>query len=248
MQKHSVFEERFSLTSYDVDFSGRLSLYGLLRRFQELAGAHAEHLHVGYDQLKALGMAWYLSRIKVQIDSLPRWGDNVVLRTWPKGIDRLFAMRDFTLISEGGQFHVAATSRWLMVDTSKGRPVRLETLPWDLKYENITEALPGTLEKIPSRAPCNPVYEREILPSDLDVNYHVNNAEYVKWVVDCFDVPTQSSRALRSIQLNYLEETLVGDRVKIGLAVDQGAESPCYIEGLSTKKGSMLFQAIVEWR
>ncbi len=247
MPTQMLFEEQFTLTSYDVDFNGRLSLYSLFRRFQELAGSHATHLGVGYDRLKEEGLAWFLSRIKVEVETLPRWGEAVLLQTWPKGIEKLFAMREFKLVDGTGRSHLVATTRWLLVDVAKGRPRRIESLPRDLTFENVAHAIPGTLEKVVPQSPCTQVYEREVLPSDLDVNHHVNNAEYVKWVLDCFDVGMQTTRTLRSVQLNYLEETLLGDRVRIGSSRRGENQGTIYVEGLSATKGSTLFQAQVEW-
>ncbi len=248
MQTMMRWEEHFTLTSYDVDFNGRLSLYSLFRRFQELAGSHATHLQVGYDRLREDGLAWFLSRIKVEIESLPQWGDSVILQTWPKGIERLFAMRDFRLVDATGRTHLVATSRWLLVEIAKGKPRRIESLPRDLTFDNVEHAIAGSLEKVVPQSPCPQVYEREVLPSDLDVNHHVNNAEYVKWVIDCFDVGMQTTRTLRSVQLNYLEETLLGDRVRIGSSRRGESDGSFYVEGLSAKKGSTLFQAVVEWQ
>ena len=248
MQTNLLWEEQFTLTSYDVDFNGRLSLYALFRRFQELAGSHATHLRVGYDRLKEEGLAWFLSRIKVEFSTLPLWGDAVRLQTWPKGIERLFAMREFRLLDKAGATHLLATSRWLLVDVARGRPRRIESLPRDLSFENVEHAITETPEKIVPVSPCVQVYEREVLPSDLDVNHHVNNAEYVKWVMDCFEVGMQTSHGLRSVQLNYLEETLLGDHVRVGSARRSDHDQSYYVEGLSATKGSTLFQAQVDWR
>ncbi len=248
MQSTLVWQERFTVASFDVDFRGALSLASLFRRFAELAGIHAAHLQVGYDALREEGLAWYLSRIKVEFQTLPHWGDEVLLQTWPKGIERLFAMRDFRLLDKEGRVLLVATSRWLLVELARGKPRKIESLARDLKFDSVEDAIPGTLDKVTPLSPCAQAYERQILPSDLDVNHHVNNAEYAKWVMDCFDVDTQSTRLLRSLQVNYLAETLLGDRVRIGATERPDDAGAFYIEGVSTRSGSTLFQAEARWQ
>jgi medium-chain acyl-[acyl-carrier-protein] hydrolase len=248
MDVKPVWEEQFTLTSYDVDFTGRLSVYGLLRRFQELAGAHAAHLGVGYDELRKEGLAWFLSRIRIDVHLLPEWGENVRLVTWPKGIDRLFARREFRMEDQARRPLLVATSAWLLVDTAKGRPRRVESLPVDLTVLQADHAIREPLEKLPQGSAFTVAYEKEVLPSDLDVNQHVNNAEYAKWVLDCFDADVQKSKRIRSLQLNYLEETFLRDRVRIRISPEDAVGSRYLVEGLRVNSGSALFQAMIHWR
>ena len=75
MNSQERYEETFSIVSYEADYEGYLSLFSLFNRFQELAGLHAAFLQVGYNTLRNAGLAWILSRMKVQIVSMPRWTD-----------------------------------------------------------------------------------------------------------------------------------------------------------------------------
>lgn len=247
MSSNAGWEESFVVTSYDVNFTGRMSPYSLFRRFQEVASTSAELLHVGYDDLLASHSAWLLSRVKVTIRKLPDWGEKVILRTWPKGVDRLFALRDFRLCSANGEELVLATSAWLLVDMEKGKPRRLESLPINLTFPGAEHAINESLDKLPAADSPKPVYEKIVLPSDIDVNNHVNNAEYVKWVMDCFDVDRLRQGGPRSIRVNYLDETLLGDQVRIAVGVKQQEGTRYLIEGVNSKTGKRLFQAAVDW-
>lgn len=114
-------EDTFSVVSYETDLFGKISLYAIYNRFQDLAGLHTDYLQAGYDKLRAANLAWILSKIKVRIHSLPQWRDKVNLATWRKGIDRLFELRDFCMADEKGKILIEATSAWLLVDIDNGR-------------------------------------------------------------------------------------------------------------------------------
>jgi medium-chain acyl-[acyl-carrier-protein] hydrolase len=247
MNSRERYEETFSIVSYEADYAGYLSLYALMNRFQELAGIHAAYLQVGYNTLKEAGLAWILSRMKVQIHSLPCWGDTVHLATWPKGIDRLFALRDFCVTSDKGQTLVNATSAWLLIDTEKGRPRRIESLPIDLHFPNALHALQDPLDKIQMPEEIIPVFEKPVWLSDLDTNRHVNNAQYVKWVTDCFSEEQFRNRRITSLQINYLEETLLGDTVRLFKTSPDVSASEYFLEGVSRKNGTNVFHAHIVW-
>ncbi len=241
-------ETAFTVASYESDLTGTLSVFSLFNRFQDLAGIHASYLQVGYERLRDLKLAWILSRINLRIQSLPRWGDEVRLATWPKGVDRLFAMRDFCLESGNGEPLILATSAWLLVDIVKNRPQRIETLPIDLKYPGASHAIPETPEKLQMPAGMRPVMERPVWLSDIDTNQHVNNAQYAKWICDCFTEDRYRTGRLRSIQINFLEEALLGDTIDLQIAPEDRAAEEFYIEGKNKAKGSTVVQARITWQ
>jgi acyl-ACP thioesterase len=247
MNSRERYEDTFSITSYEADYLQYLSLYSLFNRFQELAGSHAAYLGVGYETLREAKLAWILSRIKVQIHSLPRWGDTVHLATWPKGIDRLFALRDFCVTNEKGQSLVNATSAWLLIDIEKGRPRRIDSLPIDLHFPDAPHAIRDPLDKIQMPEGCTPVLEKPIWLSDLDTNRHVNNAQYIKWITDCFSEEQFRTRRITSLQINYLEETLLGDTVGLFKIPPDVSAREYFLEGISRKKGTKVFHAHIVW-
>ena len=247
MKTRERFDTTFAVASYEVDLSGKLSLFALFNRFQDLAGLHAEYLQVGYEQLQRSKLAWVLSRIKLHIKSLPDWGDTVQLATWPKGVDRLFAMRDFSLTGEKGEVLVLATSAWLLVDIDKNRPYRIENLPIDLQFPGAPHAIRERPDKIQIPEGAVMVCERAIWLSDIDTNQHVNNAQYAKWICDCFSGDQFRNRRLTSIQINYLEETLFGDTVGLLKTPTADHANEYYIQGESRVKGSTVFHARVIW-
>ena len=247
MNTHERSDTTFSVASYEADLAGKLSLFALFNRFQDLAGIHAEFLQVGYDLLRRSNLAWILSRIKVQIHSLPDWRDTVQLATWPKGIDRLFALRDFSLTSEKGEILVLATSAWLLVDIEKNRPQRIENLPIDLRYPGAPQAITERPDKIQMPEGAVVVFERPVWLSDIDTNRHVNNAQYAKWIGDCFSESRFRNRRMTSIQINYLEETLLGDTIGLLRSPLNDEVSEYFVAGVSRTKGSTAFHARVTW-
>jgi acyl-CoA thioesterase FadM len=74
--------------------------------------------------LRAKHKAWILSLLHLTIDRLPRWEEEIVVETWPSGLDGLRATREFVLSVEGAAA-ARATSAWLVFDTERRQPARL---------------------------------------------------------------------------------------------------------------------------
>jgi medium-chain acyl-[acyl-carrier-protein] hydrolase len=247
MNSRERFETMFPVASYEADLNGNLSLFALFNHFQDLAGEHAAFLEVGYEELRSMKLTWILSRIKVQVRSLPAWGDTVQLATWPKGVDRLFALRDFSLTSEKGETLVLATTAWLLVDVEKNRPQRIDVIPVDLRFPGASHAIREVPDKIALPQHLTPIFEKPIWISDLDTNQHVNNAQYAKWIGDCFSEDHYRHRRLTSMHINYLEEALLGDTIELLKTPEDGSAGEYFVGGMSKTKGSMAFHARLTW-
>ncbi len=64
-----------------------------------------------------------LSGFFIQIHSYPRWQDELIIQTWPTGVERFFALRDFNIFNRQKEVVGAATSAWLIIDLKLRRPL-----------------------------------------------------------------------------------------------------------------------------
>ncbi len=243
MEKHALWREELRVKSYEADAHGVLKPHSLFSYFTEVAGNHATHLGYGYHDLQHAGYFWVLSRILVEVDRMPRWDETVYLETWPKGVEKLFALRDFLMTGRGGETLVSATSAWLLLDTGRSRPHKIDVLPAGIPIRAGVHAIPSLPEKLGTMESLAKCAEHRVMPSDLDVNNHVNNAEYIRWIADC--AGGGGTPALSSLQVNYLDEALLDDTVELSLGKE--TDRLWRVEGTSRIKGSKLFQARVAW-
>lgn len=231
--------------SYDVGIAGVLKPQSIFQFFQEAAGNHATHLGVGYEALQSIGLVWVLSRIKAEIANLPAWGDEVVVTTWPKGADRLFALRDFLMSGRNGIVMVRGTSCWLLVSVESLRPRRIESLPHSFPLNDKEHALQESLDRIPVPIGLEVKYEKRVMASDLDLNNHVNNTEYVRWITDCVGTDKKTTLSLRSVQINYLEEAKLGETIVFSVGRGDTDPGNVFVEGVNAAKGSKVVQSSI---
>jgi acyl-ACP thioesterase len=230
------WRDEYLVRSYESDSSARLSPAFVLRYLQETAWNNARSLGFALDPRSGGRFVWVLSRLRLRMERYPAWGDLVTVETWPLGVERMLALRDFRLVDGRGRGCGAASSGWIIIDAAGRRPQRPEqALP-----ELSSFAGPRPLLGVPLRiegaaAPC---LERELRVStcDIDVNNHVNNARYLEWVLDSLSPGSTAGRRVGGLEASYLSEALVGETVVVR-SVDEGSQSRHTIVAMDGHQG-----------
>ena len=81
----------FTVRSFEIDGHSRALLKTVTNYLQETAVRHAIELNVARGQMEE-HLTWMLSRLRLEMERWPAWGDEVTVRTWPSGIKGLFAL------------------------------------------------------------------------------------------------------------------------------------------------------------
>ncbi|MGO9307665.1 MAG: acyl-[acyl-carrier-protein] thioesterase [Spirochaetia bacterium] len=217
-----IWIEPFTVRVFEIDARGTLGVRSLCDYLQEAAGNHAREFGGGVNTLQDRGMTWVLSRIRVRISRLPRAGEKLAVRTWHSGFDRLFSLRDFSLVDAEDNPIVTAVSAWVMLDLRARRPVRPSTVFSPPDPSGIPRAFAADLEKLPGCAGDGKETSISVRWSDLDVNGHVNNSRYAEWVAEGASAVCHDGERLAGLDIDYLAETLYPDSVVVRSRRDQG--------------------------
>jgi acyl-ACP thioesterase len=207
-----VWTKRYDVNTIVLNSQKRLGLTGLLNLLQDVAWLHAEHLGWGYEELIKRNTIWVLVRQKVAMTDWPVWGDVVTIRTWPRGVVGVLALRDFEIFAGERKLGECTTS-WLTLNWETRRPQKLD--PNSFLIPDRPQGIAIEAEKIAVRTDLKPVARFQVRYSDLDVNGHVNNTRYAQWVLDSVTMEEISSFRLVDYEVNFLNETRVGDELVI---------------------------------
>ena len=209
----SIWKEKFRITHSFVAPDGLASMHGLAYFMQEAAINHADAANAGYDDLIKNNQAWVLTRQMIKMYKVPRLNQKVTIETWAENRTETMAIRDFNILNKDSEIMAISRTSWMVLDLKARRPVKishilLENLP--LNRGRLIEDL--MLEKIPVSEP-DPEKEKtyHVVYSDLDMNQHVNNINYLKWVLDDFDYDFRIKFRIASIEMNYMAEAMFGN-------------------------------------
>ncbi len=206
-------KQAFPVHKYEVDAFGALVPAALQGYLSEIAGRHAQELGVGLDALMAKGVTWVLSRLRLENAVAIGLGDELEIETWPSGIERLFALREF-VVRRGGAEVARASTQWLVLDLAARKPVRpSEVLDPRFPREPTPAVAPLARAKLPELRTWEVEKRFHVRYADIDQNLHVTNTTYVAWAIEAIHRDAWRTRRLASVEVQYLAETLHGSTV-----------------------------------
>jgi medium-chain acyl-[acyl-carrier-protein] hydrolase len=232
-----ISSKNFTVRFSDCDNMSRLRLSSLFEFLEETAIVDAEQNGFGIWKMRELGYTYAVSRMKLRVNHVPRWGETLTVRTWTKDFfAHKVALKDYSVFDGSGKAIAQATSSWLLVNLRTGKsedPEKAPFLPELFPEEN---ALSETLDILATPPDPKVVLTKEARYADLDMNGHVNNCRYVDWAMDALSLEELKKRPLRSLQINYLAQVPFGASVNLVRFAD--SRHHAYIFGVSASDPS----------
>jgi medium-chain acyl-[acyl-carrier-protein] hydrolase len=212
-QAPPVWTESFRVRAYEVDATARASVPAVANWLQETAGNHATALGWAVDALQAQGRTWVLARLHLCLGGAPSWREDVHVTTWPSGVHRLYALREFRLTGSGDRELGVATTGWLLLDLAGRRPVRLPDALEEVAHRTPERVLADPFAKLPEPEGAGTVKTFEVRLSELDMNRHANNVSVIAWALEALPEEVVLSASLAELEIEFRAEALLGNLV-----------------------------------
>lgn len=206
-----------TILSGQCDSLMRLRTEAYFMTFQDVASRHATFLGIDdFSLLEKDNALWVVSKTKVKINELPRWNDEVTIRTWPMGAEGVRCNRCYQIIKDG-KVCINAISEWVMIDATSRTLRKVETtsypndIDW-IKEKSVEERFRRFKDDF---ADDDLVYKRLVRSGDIDVTHHTNNVTYITMLLDTFTVNELENMKLKDIEISYLNESLESETLSI---------------------------------
>lgn len=210
----SVYSQEWDINFLMCTPNGLLKHTELCNLFQLTAGSHAELGGMSFTDMQEYDQAWVLSRMRVEIDELPKWRDKVTVKTW---IHDLHGSRSIRMLEMylGDRRIIGCITYWAVLNTKLRKPEAL-AVPHEhfVKYPD-RFATRESFSKINMNRETALLAEHTVKLSDLDIVFHANNVKYLEWCLDAIDHRPLLKQQLHSFDMNYLRELVLGDTVQI---------------------------------
>jgi medium-chain acyl-[acyl-carrier-protein] hydrolase len=242
------WEDEYSISFCEVDTKKEVFLPTLWSLMQETAWHHADHLKLGYSNLAEHKYFWVLSRLSIQMDRYPGWGEKIKVKTWLTGMGHLFALRNFSMTNSKGDILGTAKSAWLVLDLKSRRPQRIEPVFKHIRH--LLDHLPSAKEpeKLPGPVQSKMEKSYTVRYSDIDMHDHVNNTKYMEWILNSYPFEMHRKCHIHSFEINFLAESSHGDEISVHTEpVENSALT--FLHGVFRKNdGRELCRARVSWK
>jgi medium-chain acyl-[acyl-carrier-protein] hydrolase len=243
------FEKEYRIHVYETGPDGTLNLYSLFNYMQDIASDHAVKLGFGREDLMRNNRFWVLSRMYAIINKWPKWEESIILKTWPNGTDKLFALRNYEVCYPDGRHIASGTSSWLILDYASKKVQRPDSILSQFYPDLHTDASPvryaTKLDPASEYGIESDVFRIKV--SDLDVNLHTNNVRYLKWVSDTYKLDFILENNPQSAEINYLAESKFDEEIMIRTSVDDKNDSFHNHSIFRTNDKKELCRIRIEW-
>ncbi len=208
--KQKIWSEDYKISSFLVNLRGRAGLYAILNLIQDVGWLHAFHWQVQLEPHQG----WIFTRQKLIMKEWPKWNEIVTIKTWLRPPQDLFLLRDYEIFV-GDRKMGECTSTFTVMDmkTRKLAKVDWRHLEDVWQHEHQLMNMP---DKVPVMSEAKELAQFEVRNSDIDMNHHVNNTKYAKWILDSLPLDLLKEGVdLHEYEVNFLAETKSGDMVSV---------------------------------
>ena len=240
------YQENITVKYSEIDQNLAMKPFALLNFLQDIASKNAEDWGFGYSYIHPKNYAWFLIKYRMEFEEYPSDIQDLVLKTEPRGYNKLFAYRDFELF-KGEKLLGRIHSMWSVVDVNtrsivpvataipnNPRMVPFEKREDDLSFTKITQI-------------TNPAFEKEfeVRYNDLDVNGHANNGNYVVWAFEPLNYEYKSNHKIKTIDMTFKKEAKFGEKLTSFVELKDDNTT---IHSLKNQQGEELFQLQCVWQ
>lgn len=198
----------YTLRYYEKDLNRNLKPVSMFNFMQDVASMAAESHDFGISYIFSHNLAWFVLKYKLIIYKHINDMEEIEVKTESRGATKLFAGRDFYFYYKGEVF-AKACSLWALVDFDtkkmvKPQDVLKDRIPTFEKREDDLE-----YDKIPPIDENNTnIFKKDfrIRFDDIDVNRHVNNANYLAWALETIDYNFKCQNRVKTIDVYYKKD------------------------------------------
>lgn len=206
------FKTEFVVPFYESNKLGELKPISIIRYLGETSELHSEHQKIGIDELRKNNWGWILYKWKVEINYYPKVKDRIIIETWTSSFHKFYAYREFKIYDSNMNEIGKARSLWIFLDTNRKRPIRIPKT-FSEKYNLVDERVFDDFWDLEDKFKIYNTIDFHIRKSDIDYNDHVNNSNYLEWILETISLDIEKEYFLKEFEILYKKESLYGESI-----------------------------------
>ena len=237
------YVENINVKYSEMDYNQALKPFSMLNYLQDIASKNAEDLGFGYSFITPKNIAWFLLKYHMEFEDYPAAVKDLILKTRPRGYNKLFAYRDFEFF-EGNRLLGRAASVWSLVDITTRALIPINTGLENNPKMPVYEKQEGDLnfEKIRPPEKIDLEKEFEVRYNDIDVNKHANNGNYIIWAFEPLSFDFKSSHKIKTLDMVYKKEIKFGEKLISQIEVKDNLTTVHVLKHAESKEELCLIQ------
>ena len=206
----------FMAEPFHCDFSGRLFMGHLGNHMLNAADFHSTDRGFGMKYLMSIHRSWVLSRLAIEMTSMPSQYDRFTVETWVESAMRYFTSRNFAVVGNDGRTYGYGRSIWAMIDTESRQPTDIFSIDngainqWIVSDKACPIDKGGRVRMGDDAELVGTVLTHY---NDVDINGHINSVKYIEHVLDLWPLEWYRTHRLTRFEIAYVAEAHAGDEL-----------------------------------
>ena len=212
-----IVEREYYVKLSEIGKENKITNKALLGILEDIGGVHSNIAGYGIKTMDQTRLTWILIDWKVQVIRRPEYAEKILARTWSKNSLKCYAFRDFEVADENGNVIVKASSRWVLVNIDNGRLEMIDDKILSKYQPEFDKCVfeDENFEKLREPETYQHEIEYEIKRSDIDVNHHLHNINYLDLANEALpDDVYNNNKEFDNFRIFYKKEIKLGDKVK----------------------------------
>ena len=212
----AIFKESYKVSIENINKETLISNLGMLRILEDIACSHSDQNGFGINDISRTHLSWFLLAWKVKILKRCPYASTLTVHTWASNSNKFQTYRDFEVYDENNELICRASSKWTLIDISKGNITRITDKimtpyapePTHHTFENFE------IDKLLEPTEFTSEYIYKTQRRDIDVNEHMHNLNYLSLAYEALPEEVYLSPECNNIEIMYKKGIKFGDTVK----------------------------------
>lgn len=213
-----TYKKEILVTEPETDITKRMTLSNIMRHSQQMGSEHIASMGIDYNRMYRDGMVFLVNKMLITIDRRPVFGEELLLTTIPRKPKGAQFIRDTIFETRAGEKLIEVSISWMLVspDTHKIlRPSVFDVYGFEM-FPNEGEYITGYRIRRPEAETVT--HLRQVKYSDLDYNFHVNNAVYARHRLRHPAAGAAHRAGVASFGIVYQREAKAGEVIELDVA------------------------------
>ncbi len=212
---NEVYNKQIEIFFRDCDINRKIKLSTVMGYASDIAGDDYADRGLTHYKLVEAKQVFLLARYHYRFFRMPSVGEIVTFRTWEKGVESGYVLRDYEILDSNNEVCILISSTWIIVNPETRKIIRPKD--FSLKKINISEYAIDC-------EPCVKISfddeklkelgERVVYYSELDANGHLNNAVYGS-IANDFLPCNFRDKEIYDFYINYNREVKLDETIKL---------------------------------
>ncbi len=157
---------------------------------------------------------WMFVKNKLRKLAVAKWNEKITIESFITRITAATVVVDTMIKNAAGETSVYARTEVCVIDLTSQRIRRIASVEFPEDMEIYPTEADFDFERFDTDG-VSPVYGLNVPPASIDFCMHVNNVEYLRFILNASSVERELSAPIKEAEIHFLNQAREGERITV---------------------------------